>query len=133
MSDNIFEQASRLKLTYSTSRGVLSFMDLWDLPLQSQTGKANLDSIATELFKQLKSDDNVSFVEPTRKTDDLTQLSFDVVKHIIDVRLAERTAAKDKAERAEKKQKLLALIADKQDESLKSMSLDDLQKMVAEL
>jgi hypothetical protein len=130
---SIFERASRLKLTYSTPKGLLSFQDLWDLPLQSTTGKANLDDIARDLFKQLKSDDNVSFVESSHKADELTQLMFDVAKHIIDVRLAERAAAKDKAERAEKKQKLLALIADKQDESLKSMSLEDLQKMVAEL
>jgi hypothetical protein len=133
LGNNIFEKASRLKLTFSTSRGVLSHQDLWDLPLQSSTGKVNLDEIARDLFRQIKSDDNISFVETNHKTDFLTQLMFDVVKHIIDTRLAEAKQATDEKERADKKQKLLAIIADRQDEKLRSMSLKDLQKMVAEL
>lgn len=44
----MFEKASRIKLRYSTNRGVLSVEDLWDLSLEQ------LDPIAINLNKSLK-------------------------------------------------------------------------------
>ena len=44
----MFEKASRIKLRYSTNRGVLSVEDLWDLSLEQ------LDPIAINLSKRLK-------------------------------------------------------------------------------
>jgi uncharacterized protein YfeS len=129
----MFEKAARKKLRYDTSVGSLSVEDLWDLPLTSKRGGANLDDIARHLHKQLKSGDDVSFVEPDRKSDETVQLAFDVVKHVIDTKLVENKAALEAKDRADKKQKILAIMADKQDESLKSMSLDDLQNLVAEM
>ena len=129
----MFEKAARLKLRFDTPAGALGAEDLWDLPLTSQRGRANLDDEARGLHKQLKSGDDVSFVEPARKSDETVQLKFDIVKHVIDTRLVENKATLEARERAEKKQRILAIMADKQDESLKSMSLDDLQKLVAEM
>ena len=45
----MFEKASRLKLRFSTSIGMLSAEDLWDLPLSSRNGTANLDDVARNL------------------------------------------------------------------------------------
>jgi hypothetical protein len=129
----MFEKAARLKLRFDTPAGALSAEDMWDLPLTSHRGRANLDDVARGLHKQLRSGDDVSFVEPVRKSDETVQLKFDIIKHIIDTRLVENKAALEARERAEKKQKILAIMSDKQDESLKSMSLDDLQKLVAEM
>lgn len=112
---------------------MLAVEDLWDLPLQSATGKANLDDIARDLHKQLRNGDDVSFVKPEVKTSELPQLRFDIVKHVIDARLAENAATAAAKDRAEKKQRLMELIADKQDETLKSKSVDELQKMLAEI
>ena len=128
----MFEKASRLKLRFATNLGLLAIEDLWDLPLTGRN-RLNLDDVARNLYKQLKSGDDVSFVVPERKSDETVQLMFDLVKHVIDVRLVEAKAADQAKARAEKKQKILAVIADKQDESLKSMSAEDLQKMLAEL
>ena len=130
---SMFETACRSKIRFETTKGSLSVEDLWDLPLTSQTGKVNLDDIARGLHKQLNNGDNVSFVEPERKSDDVVQLKFDIAKHIIGIKILERTAASAARDRAEKKQKLLAIIADKQDTSLKNMSMDELQKALAEL
>ena len=128
----MFEKAARLKLRFDTSIGQLSVEDLWDLPL-THRNRTNLDDIAIALNKQLKNSDTVSFVVPDRKSDETIQLRFDLVKHIIAVRLVELKAADEAKTRAEKKQKILAIIADKQDESLKGMSAEDLQKMLADL
>ena len=129
----MFEKASRLKLRFDTNKGMLSVEDLWDLPLMSATNKVNLDDIARSLHRQLKNDDDVSFVNLDRKSDKVVQLKFDVVKYIIEVRLAEADAAKITRENREKKDRLLQLIAERQDDDLKNMPLDELKKMVAEL
>ena len=129
----MFEKASRLKLRFDTPKGSINIEDLWDLPLVSGTGKLNLDDIARGLHRQLKNDDDVSFVNLDRKSDKIVQLKFDVVKYIIEVRLAEADAAKIARENREKKDRLLQLIAERQDDDLKNMPLDDLKRMVAEL
>jgi len=129
----MFEKAAKLKLRFDTTSGPLSVEDIWDLPLTSTKGKANLDDIARGLHKQLKSGDDVSFVVPTRKSDETIQLKFDLVKHVIDARLAENQAALLEKERADKKQRIMGIIAAKQDETLQGMSLDDLKKLMSEL
>lgn len=129
----MFAQASRIKLRFATPKGALTPDDLWDLPLTSQTGKANLDDIAKDLFRVLKADDNVSFVEPDRKSDPTTQLAFDIVKHIIGVKLAENAAAAAAKSTAQRKQLLLGIIEQKQNEALTGMTLDELRAEVNKL
>lgn len=131
---NIFAQATRAKLRFATPQGAVSVEDLWSLPLQAtRADRANLDSIALGLFKQLKDDGAVSFVTPGKKSDDKVQLAFDVVKHIIDVRLAEEAAAATAAANKEKKQQLMALIANKENEALAAMPVEELRRMIAAL
>ena len=122
----MFEKASRMKLRFNTSKGMLSVEDVWELPLTSNSGRVNLDDIAKELFKQLKESDVVSFV--TKKTDsnEYTQLAFDIIKHIIDIKLLEREENARIKSNKEKKQQLLALIAQKENEQLGGMSLEEL-------
>lgn len=127
---SIFEKAVRQKLRFVSSAGQLTVEDLWDLPLTS-TSKANLDDIAKGLYRQLKtSGDEVSFVNTAQKTDETIQLKFDIVKHVIDTRVAENALAATERERKEKRQLLMGLIERKQAEELLSASKDDLQKML---
>ena len=128
----MFEKASRIKLRFDTSRGLVSVEDLWDLPLVARN-RPNLDDIARELYKQLKNDDDVSFVLKEKKSDETVQLRFDIVRHIIEVRLAEEEAAKKAKANKEQKQKLLEIIANKQDEVLKGKNIEELMAMVNEL
>lgn len=130
---SMFEKASRLKLRFDTNKGQLTVDDLWDLPLTSQTGKANLDDVARSLHRQLKNDDNVSFVETNRRSDETIQLKFDIVRHIIDVRLAEMKAASEARTIAQQKQMIMELIADKKVESLKSLSVEELENKLKEI
>lgn len=129
----MFEKANRLKLRFDTSKGMMSVEDLWDLPLTSATGKANLDDIAKGLFRQLKDEGDVSFVNPSASKDKTLQMKFDIVKHIIDVRVAENAATETARANREKKQMILGIIAQKENEQLTSASLEDLQRMVESL
>lgn len=136
MSDNsavtLFEKASREKLRFDSTVGYLSVEDLWDLPLTSER-KANLDDLAKALAKQVKDSEVESFVVKTTKANETLQLKFDIVKHVIEVRLAENEAVKVRREAREKKDRLLELIAKKQDENLASKSVEELQQMVEAL
>lgn len=130
---NIFEQAARDKLRFETKMGQLSVEDLWDLPL-THASKANLDDIAKGLYKQLKEDPNVSFVHKLQSSAvSKVQLCFDLVKHIIDVRLAEKEAAELARSNNEKKQRILAIIEGKEAEALSAKSVEDLRAMLASL
>lgn len=132
-NNEMFEKASRLKLRFESAKGHLTTEDLWDLPLTSGTGKANLDDIAKALHRDLKESDEISFVTPASTTNVVVQLKFEIVKHVIDVRIIERDQAAEAASRAEKKQKILSLIAHKQDEAMAGSSLEELQKLADSL
>ena len=132
----MFENALRKKFRFDTPRGALNVEDLWDLPLTHEkrsSGFPNLDDIARSLHKQLKSGDDVSFVTPERASDPTIQAKFDLVIHIINVKKAEKAALEKAQEKAAKKQKLLGLMAEKEDETLKGMSMDELRAALADL
>ena len=129
----MFESATRRKVRFDTPNGQLSVEDLWDLPLTSNRGRANLDDIARGLHKQLKNSDDVSFVDTDRKSDSIVQLKFDIVKHIIGVKLADRATAAVKAENDAKKARIMELIAQRQDEALSTKSVEELTEMLKDM
>jgi hypothetical protein len=125
----MFLKAARQKIRFDSPKGLLGVEDLWDLPLTSQTGKANLDDMARDISRRLKAED-VSFVVKERNGDVTLQLKFDLVKFVIDTLLTERDTAAKARLNAEKKQQLLALIAQKENEQLAGNSLEEFRKMV---
>jgi hypothetical protein len=99
--------------------------DLWDLSL------VMLDAVAVVLAKKLKdADATVSFLNPAVSANDALQLKFDIAKHILDVRVAERNDAKTAKDRAEKKQKLMEIVANKQDAELEGKTVEELTAMI---
>jgi hypothetical protein len=132
----LFLTASRSKFRFYSQLGNLSVEDLWDLPLTSAKG-ANLDEIARALHKQLKeSDSDISFVKPaslTKTKVEELQARFDVVKAVIDVKVAERDANLAAKDKAEKKQRLMEIISKKKDAELEGKSVEDLQAMLSAL
>jgi hypothetical protein len=127
----MFEQASRLKLRFETSRGNISTEDLWDLPLTSITG-FSLDDLAKSLNKAVNESEE-SFVVKRSKTDEILALRFDIVKHVIEVKLAEAEASRKALENKAQKEKIMGIIADKEDDALKGKSIPALKKMANEL
>lgn len=122
MNHVAIEKASRIKLRYSTNRGVLSVEDLWDLSLEQ------LDPIAINLNKRLKESQTESFIKTRTKDTTELELKFNIVKHIIDVKLQEQEERTVAAEKKAKRQKILDLMAKKQDAELESKSYEELAK-----
>ena len=132
---NIFEVASRKKFLYDTEIGQLNTEQLWDLPLQSKRdGRADLDKTARVIFQELKGLEETSFVDtaPNPRKADL-EVKLEIVKHIIAVKQAENKAAVEKAEKAERKRKLLEALANKEDQELAGKSREQLEAEIAAL
>lgn len=132
-NDDLFCYATRNKLRFASTRGELSVETLWDVPLRSSDG-FNLDAIAKTANRNLKDATEESFVTATR-TPAVTRLemTLEVVKSVIATKLADEVAAKQRAENKIKKEKLLAILAEKQDGKLSELSEKELKKQIAEL
>ncbi len=126
----MFEKAARAKIRFDSPRGLLTVEDLFTLPLKSASGKANLDDIARQLSKELKSSDTESFVDDTVTVDSTVSLKLDIVKHVISVLKVEAAEREKIAANRDKKQHILSIIARKQDDVLGNASLEELTAML---
>ena len=126
---SLFEKASRMKLRFDSSVGMINAEDLWDVPL------GTLDEIAKSANRSLKRDEEESFVvrKPKSGPDQMFVLGFEIVKYVIKVRLDEAEAALHTKELQEKKQKIMALIAKKEDAAFETVGIEELRAMLEEL
>lgn len=120
----MFEKASRLKLRFN-HRGICSVEELWELTLPA------LDSIYKGLKSRLKVVSEESLLDTKTKEDEVLDLQIEIVKYIFATKQAEQAERLLAKEKAEQKQKILGIIADKQDEGLREMSVEDLLKLVS--
>lgn len=125
-TENIFEMATRNKYRFPY-KGVISVEDLWDL------NQTQLDSIYKALNKEVKANQEDSLMFSQTQTDLDLQAKIEIVRHIYTTKeqdAARRTAA---AENAEKKRRILEILEQKQEDSLKNKSEDELLKMLNEI
>lgn len=133
MATNIFEYATRHKIRFASPRGELSIEQLWDVPLRSTDG-FNLDAVAKSANKALKDISEESFVETAKTTaHSRVGLVLDVVKRVIDVKLADEEAALTRAANKVKKGKLIEILSEKQAGKLSQLSEKELQRQLDEL
>lgn len=124
---NIFEKASKSNLRFLTAKGQIMSEDLWSLPLTSTTGKINLDDIARSISAKIKESEVESFVHKSTAANTLEKLRLDIVKRVIEVKIAERDAVKKEREIAARKQALLEALSSKKADSLTKMSEEELE------
>ena len=122
----MFEKASKLALRYKTGVGSITTEDLWNLSLLS------LDSLAKDLNKEIKAASEESFVSVKTKANEIVELKFEIVKHVIKIKLEEAEAKKLLADKRANKQKIMELISRKKDEELSGKSLEELEKLLSE-
>ena len=131
---NMFEQATRLKLRFAVGTRVnLTVENLWDLPLTNVKGE-DLDHIAIELQEQLSTNEK-SFVVQQSKTKEtqVNQLKFDIVKHIIDVRLEEQKVANLERQRAQEITTLKELQKQAKIRDLQNLSSEEIEERIKSL
>lgn len=122
----MYKEAAKQKLRFSTNRGSLTTEQLWDLSL------TDLDTLAVSLEAEHKESGKKSFLVTKSIKDKVAKLRFDIVLDILTTKVEEAEELKQKKDRKERNQKILGLIAEKQDESMKKKSVKELQNMLEE-
>lgn len=123
---NIFETATRNKYRFPY-RGQISVEDMWDLSV------TELDKIFKTLNKQAKTAQEESLLETKTKEDETIENQIAIVRHIVSVKQKEANDRLKEKERKAQKQRIMEIMADKEDEDLKSKSTEELRKMLEEL
>lgn len=121
----MFEQASRMKLRFNY-KGQSSVEDLWDLSVE------DLDSIYKVLRGSQKESVEDSLLDTESSTDKVLELQVNIVKHIFTTKQAEKEARKNAAETKMRKMKIAEIIAEKKDEGLKNLPVEELEKILAD-
>lgn len=121
-----FEYAVRNKLRFPY-KGKISVEDLWDL------SETQLDQVYKELKKQEKQLKEDSLLSRKTREEEVLEMQIEIVKYIVVVKLAEKEAMKKAAENKEKKQKILAVLAARDDKALEQASDEELKRMLEEL
>lgn len=119
-----FKLASQQKLRFQTTRGSLSTEQLWDLSLEE------LDTLAVSLEAEHKESGKKSFLITKSVKDKTAKLRFDVVLDVLTTKVEEAQALTEAAEIKAHNEKIITLIAEKQDESLKGKSIKQLEAML---
>ena len=125
MRTNMFEIATRNKFRFPF-KGVISTEDLWDLSVES------LDNVFKTLNSEMKKTKEESLLSTKSKDDEVLELKIEIVKHIVAVKQEEKEARERKFLDRERNQKIMSIIAAKQDEQLHNMSVEELQKLLVE-
>lgn len=125
---NIVLSALKQNVRYSTSKGMLNTEQLFDISM-ADLARAIKDS--HKILGESSLGDELSFLGSTTVSaaNQTEQLRFEIMKEVYQLRKAELDLVKQAKEIKEHNAKIDALIAQKQDESLTSMSIEDLIKL----
>ena len=124
--EEMFIKASREKMRFPY-KGLATVEDLWDLPVME------LDKIYKSLNAKAKQAQEESLLEVKTGEDEELTAQIEIIKYIVSVKLEEKNSAEMAKERKEQKQKIMSILASKQDEALQGKSIEELEKMLDEL
>lgn len=120
----MYKEAVRKQYRFSTTKGVLNMEQLWSLSID------DLDALAVSLDKQYAESGKKSFLVKKSVKDKETKIKLDIVVDILNTKVEELELAVEARETKEHNNKILHLIAEKQDESLKGKSIKQLESML---
>lgn len=122
----MYKQASKLALRVATPKGMLSVEQLWQLSLTDLSN--SIKAVKQDLVKT--SDDELSFLEEGSSVDPIQQLRFDILKDVYLTKKADNTARLDAIKTKEHNQKILSIIAEKEEGKLQEMSIEQLRDLL---
>lgn len=127
----MYKKASRLKLRFKTKFGLLTVDQLWEIKLNDL--KAAVKDAHVEWKKLSKVDSELSFLDgSTDSEDEIPKLAFDILKDVYTTRQDEIKSASEAAVVNREIKHLEEILASKKEESLKSMSVEEIEKLIQE-
>lgn len=126
MTTNLFELATRQAFRFPSTKGELTVEDLWNLPLTSERNNS-LDKVARAVNAELRECTTESFVETAPKPGQVELNSkLEIVKHIIAVKIAENQETARRAAARQERDRLMDILADKEQQQLLNLSREEL-------
>lgn len=134
MSRNVFLLAAVAQLRFATPKGLIATEDLFNLPLQSTTGKLDLDGIAIGINRELKEVGEESFVanRPNPRRTEL-QLQLDVVKEVIAYIQAENARKRAEADVASQREAIKEALAGRAAKDLENLTTAELEQKLKDI
>lgn len=125
---SIIEKGLREKLRFNVN-GNNTIEDLFDFNSEI------LATLGGKLFEEVKkfSSDNPFKTNRKTKIQEKTQLSYDVVKYIYDIKVAEEVEKVNEVNKKARRQEILATIAEKEKDLRNEKSIDELRKELENL
>lgn len=124
MSD-LFKIATKKKYRFNY-KGQATVEDLWDLSVEE------LDKIYKNLKSLQKNASEESLLQTVTKEDKELNNKIEIIKTIVTDKLAAKDRAMKAASQRAQNQRILEIMADKQDAALKEKSIEELQSMLIE-
>lgn len=131
---NLAEKATRYKYRFPSVNGDLTMEALWGLPLSTEkSNRASLNDVAKTINRQLKDEEEESFVgEPSANTTMLRE-KLEIVKRIIEVRKHENVLAVQRSKDRERLETINRLIEQKELETLEAKDIEALKREAQEI
>lgn len=121
-----FEIAVRNKYRFPF-KGSITVEDLWDLSM------SDLDKVYKALNAQKKQSEEDSLLSTRNAESDELQIKIDIVKYIYSEKVVEKENREKAAENRAKRQRIMEILANKQDAALENMSEDELKAMLSQM
>ena len=125
-SEKMFEKATRKRFRFPF-KGQIGVEELWQLSVE------DLDSIFKTLNSLLKQVTEESLLQERTASDVELGVKIEIIKYIVGVKKEEANASVKAKENREKKNRILEVLAAKQDESLKNKTQEELEAMLNDL
>ena len=122
---NIFEIATKYKYRFPY-KGMISVEDLWTLNMKA------LDEVFKALNTELKITNEESLLSEKSPADEEVENKIAIVKYIYNCKVQEQNERILASEKRKRDQKIMSIIARKEDAELENMSKEDLIKMLGE-
>ena len=124
--NELFIQAAQKKYRFPY-KGQITVEDLFDLNMEQ------LNTIFQSLNKEVKDADTVSLLEVKSDEDKDLENKIEIVKYVFNVKLAQKEAISKQKEIADEKQKIMAIIEDKENAALEDLTVEELKAKLDEL
>lgn len=119
----MYKEAIRQNLRFQVGSGLLTIHQLFSL------GIDELDKYAVTLSEAYDSSGAKSFIKKKTEKDKLLKLRMDIVLDVLDTKCREEEEAKSRYQINRNNAKIDSLIAEKRDEKLSKLSIEELEAM----
>lgn len=124
--EKLFEKANEQKIRFEYN-GLISVEDLYDLSVE------DLDSIYKKLSVEKKNLSEDSLLKDKKSETTTLDLKIEIITYIVNLKLDKAKKQKELADKKLQKEKLMSILAKKQDSELEGKSVDELKDMINSL